>query len=173
MPSESNNMARARLAKPAGIVRRRSHASNSSRCSNDTETALRFDIEPPCSSNSNGIPFPPIREFETVPPFAGRCIKQIRAHLLGDLLLVRMSGVLTQAELQLLIGSKGASGSDLVKRMRSQLIETASPLIEKIVENVTGVNVLSTLFDIGFSTDEEFILFTLSDAPRFRDTAKR
>jgi len=84
-----------------------------------------------------------------------------------------MSGVLTQAELQLLIGSKGASGSDLVKRMRSQLIETASPLIEKIVENVTGVNVLSTLFDIGFSTDEEFILFTLSDAPRFRDTAKR
>ena len=105
--------------------------------------------------------------------YFGRGPKQIRAHLLGDLLLVRMSGVLTQAELQLVNGSKAASGCDLVKRMRSQLIETASPLIEKIVENVTGVNVLSTLFDIGFSTDEEFILFTLSDAPRFRDTAKR
>ena len=105
--------------------------------------------------------------------YFGRGPKQIRAHLLGDLLLVRMSGVLTQAELQLVNGSKAASGCDLVKRMRSQLIETASPLIEKIVENVTGVHVLSTLFDIGFSTDEEFILFTLSDAPRFRDTAKR
>ena len=105
--------------------------------------------------------------------YFGRGPKQIRAHLIGDLLLVRMSGVLTQAELQLVNGSNATSGCDLVKRMRSQLIETASPLIEKIVENVTGVNVLSTLFDIGFSTDEEFILFTLSDTPKFREAAKR
>lgn len=105
--------------------------------------------------------------------YFGRGPKHIRAHLIGDLLLVRMTGVLTQAELQLVNGANSAAGGDLVKRMRSQLIATASPLIEKIVQDVTRVKVLSTLFDIGLSSDEEFILFTLSDPPKFRENIKR
>lgn len=70
--------------------------------------------------------------------FLGRGPKFVRVHLMVDLLLVRIFGVLTVAELQLVKGPNANKGRDVVKQIRTQLIETARPLMQSLTEDVTG-----------------------------------
>ena len=77
----------------------------------------------------------------------GRGPKDIHAHLLSDLLVVRLQGVLTAAE-QHLVKSLNNKGRDLLKQVRAHLIETARPILEALVEKVTGVKVVTMHHDI-------------------------
>src|ERR1700740_2982137 len=99
----------------------------------------------------------------------GRGPKDIRAHLLGDLLVVRLQGVLTAAEQQLVKALPAEKGRDLVKEVWTPLIEPAGPLLEAMVQEVTGVKVLSLHHDISTVTGEEVVLFTLAESPLFRE----
>jgi uncharacterized protein YbcI len=103
----------------------------------------------------------------------GRGPQDIRAHLLGDLLVVRLKGVLTAAEQQLVKSLPAEKGRDLLKQVRTQLIETARPVLEALVEDVTGVKALSLHHDISTVTGEEVIVFTLSESPPYRETRKK
>jgi uncharacterized protein YbcI len=103
----------------------------------------------------------------------GRGPKHIRAHFMGDLLVVRLTGVLTLAETQLLSPKDSGKGHELVKQVRMQLVETARPFVTAMVEEVAGVNVIALLSDIDIESDEEFVIFTLADAPAFRDAIRR
>ena len=105
--------------------------------------------------------------------YMGRGPKDIHAHLIGDLLVVRLQGVLTAAEQQLVKTLPAEKGRDLLKEVRSQLIETARPVLESMVQEVTGVKVLSLHHDISTKTGEEVVLFTLAEAPLCRDTRKK
>jgi uncharacterized protein YbcI len=105
--------------------------------------------------------------------YMGRGPKEIRAHLLSDLLVVRLHGVLTVAEQQLVKSLPPEKGRDLLKQVRTHLIETARSVVEAMIQEVTGVNVLSLHHDISTQTGEEVILFTLSESPLFRDTKKK
>ncbi len=105
--------------------------------------------------------------------YMGRGPKDIHAHLLGDLLVVRLQGVLTAAEQQLVKTLPPEKGRDLLKQVRTQLIETARPVLEAMVQEVTGVKVASLHHDISTLTGEEVILFTLAEPPLFRDTRKK
>lgn len=98
----------------------------------------------------------------------GRGPKDIRTHLLGDLLVVRLQGVLTAAEQHLVKSLPPEKGRDLLKQVRTHLIETARPLMEAMVEGITGVNVLSLHHDISTLTGEEVVLFTLAGPPALR-----
>ncbi len=100
----------------------------------------------------------------------GRGPKNIHAHLLGDLIVVRLEGVLTAAEKHLVKSLPSAKGRDLLKEVRSHLIETARPLIEAMVENVTGIKVVSLHHDISTTTGEEVMVFTLAQPCLFRET---
>ncbi len=104
--------------------------------------------------------------------YMGRGPKQIHAYLFGDLLLIRLKGVLTEAERHLVKTLPAEKGRDLLKQVRTQLIETARPLLEAMVEEVTGVKVLSLHHDISTLTAEEVIILTLAESPRFRETKK-
>src|SRR5881392_1686764 len=104
--------------------------------------------------------------------FMGRGPKDIRTHLIGDLLVVRLQGVLTAAEQQLVKSLPAEKGRDLLKQVRTQLIETARPLLETMVQAATGVEVLTLHHDISTKTGEEVVLFTLAESPPFRDTRK-
>lgn len=57
--------------------------------------------------------------------YLGRGPKDIRAHLLGDLVVVRLQGVLTAAEQHLVTSLPAEKGRDLLKQVRAQLIEVA------------------------------------------------
>jgi uncharacterized protein YbcI len=105
--------------------------------------------------------------------YMGRGPKDIHAHLIGDLLLVRLKGVLTAAEQQLVKSLEAEKGRDLLKQVRTQLMETARPLMEEMVEEATGVEVLSLHHDISTTSGEEVVLFTLAEAPLFRDLKKK
>ena len=108
-----------------------------------------------------------INRFEQ--DFMGRGPKCIQVHLLDDLLVIRLRGVLAPAEENLAI-SHPESGRDLLKQVRSHLIETTRPVMEPMVENLTGVEVVTMHHDICIKTGEEVILFTLARSPDFRET---
>src|SRR5438874_13583947 len=101
--------------------------------------------------------------------YMGRGPKFIHAHLIGDLLLVRLQGVLTAAEQHLVQSLPAEKGRDLLKQVRSHLIEMARPLMEEMVQEVTGVKVLSLHHDISTATGEEVVLFTLVEPPEVRE----
>src|ERR1700729_4624094 len=75
--------------------------------------------------------------------YMGRGPKDIRTHLIGDLLVVRLQGVLTAAEQHLVKVLPSEKGRDLLKQVRTQLIETARPILEAMVKETTGVKVLA------------------------------
>jgi uncharacterized protein YbcI len=103
----------------------------------------------------------------------GRGPERIQAHLIGDLLVVRLQGVLTTAEQQLVNSAPVEKGRALLKQLRSHLIETARPLMEAIVLEATGVQILSLHHDISTVTGEEVMLFTLAESPECRQPKKR
>jgi uncharacterized protein YbcI len=103
----------------------------------------------------------------------GRGPKDIRAHLLDDLLVVRLHGVLTAAEQHLVKSLPAEKGRDLLKQVRTHLLETARPLMEAMVEGITGVKVVSLHHDISTMTGEEVVLFTLASPPHRRENSKK
>jgi len=104
--------------------------------------------------------------------YMGRGPKDIHAHLIGDLVVVRLKGVLTAAEQQLVKSLPAEKGRDLLKQVRNHLIETARPVMEAMLQKVTGVNVVSLHHDISTTTGEEVVIFTLAISPPFRETKK-
>jgi len=104
--------------------------------------------------------------------YMGRGPKSIHTHLLGDLLVVRLQGVLTAAEQQLVESLPSEKGRDLLKQVRTHLVETARPVLEAMVQEITGVKVLSLHHDISTVTGEEVVVFTLAESPVFRETRK-
>ncbi len=105
--------------------------------------------------------------------YMGRGPKHIHTHLLGDLLVVRLKGVLTAAEQQLVKSLPAEKGRDLLKQVRSHLIETARPVMEAMIQEVTGIKVLTLHHDISTVTGEEVVLFTLAESPLFREAKKK
>jgi uncharacterized protein YbcI len=103
----------------------------------------------------------------------GRGPKDIHAHLLGDFLVVRLHGVLTAAEQHLVKSLPAEKGRDLLKQVRTHLIETARPILEAMVEKTTGVKVVTLHHDISTITGEAVVLFTLAESPILRDARKK
>ncbi len=103
----------------------------------------------------------------------GRGPKDIRAHLIGHFFVVRLQGVLTVAEQQLARSLPSERGRDLLKQVRTQLIETARPVLEKMVHEITGFKPVSLHHDISTATGEEVVIFTLAESPVFREARKR
>ncbi len=104
--------------------------------------------------------------------YMGRGPKEIFAHLIGDPLIVRLKGVLTEAEQQLVRSLPPDKGRDLLKQVRTHLVETARPLMESLVLEITDRRVVSLHHDISTTTGEEIVVFTLSETPVFRETAR-
>jgi uncharacterized protein YbcI len=99
--------------------------------------------------------------------------KKIHTHLMDDSLLVRLQGVLTAPEQQLVQSLPAGRGRDLIKDVRTHLLETARPMLKVMIEKVTGVKLISLHHDISTKTGEEVILFTLAQSPCFRATGPR
>src|ERR1700730_1947461 len=84
--------------------------------------------------------------------YMGRGPKDVHAYLLGDLLVVRLKGVLTAAEQHLVKTLPAEKGRDLLKQVRRHLIETARPTVEAMIQEITGAKVMSLHHDISTLT---------------------
>jgi uncharacterized protein YbcI len=92
--------------------------------------------------------------------YMGRGPKETKTSIIDDIVLVRLKGVLTPAEQQL---AKNQKGTDLIKEIRSNLLEQARELLSEVIEKITGLKVQSLHTDISTKTGERVIIFTLSD----------
>jgi uncharacterized protein YbcI len=104
--------------------------------------------------------------------YMGRGPKDIHTYLIADLLVVRLKGVLTVAEQQLVATLPAEKGRDLLKQVRIHLVETARPVMESMIQQVTSVPVVSLHHDISTVTGEEVVIFTLAKSPLFREQKK-
>lgn len=119
--------------------------------------------------------------------FVGRGPRDIHAHLIGTLLVVRLQGVLTPAERQLVAapaladgdgesmeearmpgGEANGNGRTLLKQVRAHMVATGRPRLERVVREATGVEMVSVHHDISTVTGEEVLVFSLADAPACR-----
>ncbi len=99
--------------------------------------------------------------------YMGRGPVETKCFLLDDLLLVRLKGVLTPAEIKLAASQE--RGRYLLKQVRQQLLDFGRPLLESAVEEILGVPVQSIHTDISTKTGERIIVFTLARKPRFKN----
>jgi uncharacterized protein YbcI len=53
----------------------------------------------------------------------------------------------------------------LLKQVRTHLIETAKPLLQTLIQGITGVQVVSLHHDISTVTGEAFVVLTLYEPP--------
>ncbi len=90
--------------------------------------------------------------------YLGRGPEEVKTFILGDMILVRLKGVLTPAE-QHLAGSD--DGKSLVKQVRIQLIEKSRNLLEKIIKEITDRTVISLHTDISTVSGERVFIFVL------------
>ena len=102
--------------------------------------------------------------------YMGRGPKGIRAYIVGDILLVRLSMLLSAAEQQLVGAQPAEEGIVLFKKVRSRLIEIARPMMDVVIHTVTGVKVVGLHHDFSVTNSEEFLLFMLTEAPTFRES---
>jgi uncharacterized protein YbcI len=124
--------------------------------------------------------------------FIGRGPRDIHAHLIGTMLVVRLQGVLTPAERQLISpqpeasgdgaaagresaagtppgnGGDNGNGRALLKQVRTHMVASGRTRLESIVRTATGVGMVSVHHDISTVTGEEVIVFSLADAPACR-----
>jgi len=100
--------------------------------------------------------------------FMGRGPKSVRVHLLADLVVVRMQGVLTAAEQHLAVALPGFKGRELLKSVRTHLVETSRARLEEMVKQASGIACLSMHHDVSTVTGEEVFLFTLVAIPKLR-----
>jgi uncharacterized protein YbcI len=101
--------------------------------------------------------------------YMGRGPTETRSYLVDDMVLVRLRGVLTPAEQQLVQGNNAERGRTLVKQMRTELIENARTLLEAVVSGITGRRVLGLHTDISTARGERMILFVLDGRPACLD----
>src|SRR5688572_4995498 len=99
----------------------------------------------------------------------GRGPNEARSHIIEDFTLVRLKGVLTPAEQQL---AKRADGVELIKKMRSTLIESARAQLSTMISDVSGGKVLDILTDINTTSGERVFIFIL-DANLGRDLPRK
>ena len=93
--------------------------------------------------------------------YMGRGPTEIRTYLLGDLVLVRLKGVLTPSELKLAETGGPNRRRYLIKRVRQELIEHGRPLLDTLIQDILGIPVVSLHTDISVKTGERIIVFSL------------
>jgi uncharacterized protein YbcI len=98
----------------------------------------------------------------------GRGPKQARSFIIQDMVLVRLTGILSPAEKQL---SREAGGVQLLKQVRSRLIEGSSTTLWQIIEEATEAKVVTMHTDISSRTGERVFVFGLDENldARFED----
>lgn len=111
-----------------------------------------------------------------MPPAIVSRTEQIRPQSFGefgDLLVVRLLGVLTAAEQHLVTTLPSEKGRNLLKQVRIQLMETARLALEALVQDITGIKPRSLHHDISTRTGEEIVIFTLAEAPCYREAGTK
>lgn len=95
--------------------------------------------------------------------YMGRGPAETKTFLLDDLVVVRLKGVLTAAEMKLVSAPENKRGRYLLKQVRNELLDHGRRQLESAIKDILGVAVRSLHTDISTRTGERIIVFTLKD----------
>ncbi len=90
--------------------------------------------------------------------YMGRGPLDTRTFFINDLVLVRLRGIMTPAEIKL---AETRQGQSLVKETRRQLFEVSRSLLEQMASEVLGCQVISLHTDMSTKTGERIIVLTV------------
>jgi uncharacterized protein YbcI len=90
----------------------------------------------------------------------GRGPVEAKTYIFEDIVLIRLKGVLTPAERHLAIDEEGIQ---LIKQVRTKLMENAHAMLNDIIQRITGVSPVSLYTDISTKTGERFIIITFEE----------
>jgi len=90
----------------------------------------------------------------------GRGPVEAKTYIFEDIVLIRLKGVLTPAERHLAIDEEGIQ---LIKQVRTKLMENAHAMLKDIIRKITGVSPVSLYTDISTKTGERFIIITFEE----------
>ena len=93
--------------------------------------------------------------------FMGRGPLETKSYIIDDMVLVRLKNVLTPAEMKLSEAETRERGRYLIKQVRQELIERGRPLLDAVIKDILGIEVISLHTDISARTGERVIVFTL------------
>ena len=99
-----------------------------------------------------------ITKFER--EYLGRGPKEARTFIIENMVIVQLQGILSPAERQL---SHENGGVELIKQMRTRLIESSSDDLRALIIDETGAEVVSMHTDISARTGERIFVFSLAD----------
>lgn len=90
--------------------------------------------------------------------YLGRGPSDARTFFINDMILVRLRGILTPAEMKI---SEERDGQALVKETRRRLFESSRTLIEAMVQEIVGVKMISLHTDMSSKTGERIVVMTV------------
>jgi uncharacterized protein YbcI len=94
----------------------------------------------------------------------GRGPTEVRTRIVQDMVIVRMAGVLTAAERTLV----RSGGVELLKQVRTRLIESERGTLQQMIREATGCEVASIYSDLCPERGERLIVFILAKEPGWR-----
>ena len=92
--------------------------------------------------------------------YKGRGPTEVKTYVIDDMVFVRLKGILTRAEQQL---TKSEDGVELIKKVRTSLLENAKPMLYQIVKDITGSEVIGLHTDVSTKSAERVIIFIMSE----------
>ena len=94
-----------------------------------------------------------VSKFEV--DYMGRGPKTIKTYVVSDMIIVRLTGILSPAETKLVDTPQGI---DLFKNIRVSLFEGGRGYLETLITSVINVDIISTHVDISTKTGEKIII---------------
>ncbi len=104
--------------------------------------------------------------------FMGRGPLETKTYLLDDLVVIRLRGVLTPAEMKLAEAGDRRRARYLLKQVRQELIDHARPMLETLIRDILGAEISSLHTDISTKTGERIIVLSLMEKPHVAPGAK-
>jgi uncharacterized protein YbcI len=95
--------------------------------------------------------------------YTGRGPLETRAFIIEDMVLVRLKGMLTPAEIKL--AGAEQRGAYLIKQARQELTNVKRPQLEALVADLLGVGLRSIHADISTRTGERVMVLSLDQRP--------
>jgi uncharacterized protein YbcI len=93
--------------------------------------------------------------------FMGRGPLETKTYIVDDMIITRLTGVLTKAEIKLMKSDRNTRARELIKQVKIELIEGGRGTLETAVRNITKRKVRSLHTDISTTKGEKIIIFIL------------
>jgi len=103
--------------------------------------------------------------------YMGRGPLETKTYIIDDMVITRLKGILTKAEMKLAKSADTARARDLIKQVRMELLESGRPILEDLIKRITRRRVVSLHSDISTASGEKVIIFILDKPPEFAAVA--